>query len=301
VSWNDAELKSSKQTNTSAQYSFSNMRQKPIEIYVFIEPLCLESWSLEPYLKKLSIEFGRFLSIRPIISGHLSTLNKEPFDRPRRLYNIWVKTAKRTGMACDLGTKNPVLSPWITSLAIKSAELQGKNRGRIFLRKVQEHLFLKNENISDETILLHCAKEAKLDIEEFQNDLYSHTAKRALQCDLKLTNEMKVDYTPTIVFFNHFSDEQGIKISGLYPYDIYVLVLSKILKKKPIPSVKPSLHTFMAKHQIVTTKEISVVYDWTMAKAEFEMKKLQLKRIVEQVHVKYGTFWTYIKDTSFKI
>ncbi|XGA32987.1 DsbA family protein [Virgibacillus sp. CBA3643] len=267
-----------------------------MEIYVFVDPLCPECWSLEPYLKKLSIEYGRFFTIRPIVSGQLTTLNKEPFDKQRKLREIWEKTAKRTGMSCDgdLWIENPVSFPWVASLAIKAAELQGKKRGRIFLRRVQENLFLKKQNISEEDVLIQCAKEAKLDISEFQEDLYSESAKKALQLDLKLTREMEVDYIPTIVFFNESIEQEGIKISGLYPYDIYVLVLAEMLQKEPIPSEKPPLEDFLSFYGVVGNKEISVVYDWTHAKTEKEMKKLQLAQKVERIPVKYGSFWKYI-------
>ncbi|XKF67538.1 DsbA family protein [Virgibacillus necropolis] len=286
------------QTNTSAKSGFSDFVQKPVEIYVFVDPLCPECWSLEPYIKKLSIEFGRFFTIRPIISGHLNTLNKDKFDKPKRLKDIWDKTAKRTGMSCDgdLWIDNPVSSPWIASLAIKAAELQGKKAGKLFLRKVQENLFLQKRNISDEEVLFTIANEVNLDLQEFKNDLYSASAKKAFQCDLKLTQEMEVDYIPTIVFFNQVVEEQGIKISGLYPYDIYVKVLKQMLQKDPSPGNKPELEEFMAFYGVVGNKEISVVYDWTLAQTDKEMKKLQLKQKVEKIPVKYGSFWKYIKD-----
>ncbi|MBY7143116.1 DsbA family protein [Virgibacillus sp. NKC19-3] len=296
MSWNQTGLRCSNRTHTSANYSFFNFVQKPIEIYVFVDPLCPECWSLEPYLKKLSIEYGRFFTIRPIISGQLNTLNKEPFDKPRKLKDIWEKTAKRTGMSCDgdLWMENPVSFPWVASLAIKAAELQGKKSGRIFLRRVQENVFLKKQNISEEDVLFQCAREAKLDLNEFKEDLYSESAKKALQLDLKLTKEMEVDYIPTIVFFNQSIEQEGIKISGLYPYDIYVLVLAEMLQKEPIPSEKPPLEDFLSFYGIVGNKEIAVVYDWTQAKAEKEMKKLQLVQKVERIPVKYGSFWKYI-------
>ena len=90
-------------------------------------------------------------------------------------------------MSCDghLWIENPVSYPWIASLAIKAAELQGKKAGMVFLRKLQENLFLKKQNISDGDVLLQCAKEAKLDVEEFERDLFSGSAKKAYQCDLK--------------------------------------------------------------------------------------------------------------------
>lgn len=296
MSLNQYELKDSNHPNTSPQYSFFDFVQKPLEIYVFVDPLCPECWSLEPYLKKLSIEYGRFFTIRPIVTGHLSILNKDQFDRPKKIKDIWEKTAKRTGMSCDgdLWIENPVSYPWIASLATKAAELQGKKSGRIFLRKMQESLFLQKRNISEEQVLLRCAEEANLDMQEFKRDLYSSSAKKAFQCDLKLTNEMDVDYIPTIVFFNQLAEEQGIKISGLYPYDIYVLVLKEILQKDPIPSEKPPLENFLALYGVVGNKEISVVYDWSIAKTDREMKKLQLKQKVQRIPVKYGSFWKYL-------
>ncbi|WP_099157120.1 ClpXP adapter SpxH family protein [Virgibacillus ndiopensis] len=296
MSWNQTELASSHKSNTSAEYSFYDYVQKPIEIYVFIDPLCPECWSLEPYLRKLSIEYGNYFTIRPIISGHLNTLNKDKFDKPKKLKDIWEKTASRTGMSCDgdLWIENPISHPWIASLAIKAAELQGKKAGRVFLRKLQENLFLMKKNITDEDVLIQCAKEANLDIREFKDDLYSPSAKKAFQCDVKLTHEMEVDYIPTIVFFNQEIEQHGIKISGLYPYDIYVRVLQQMLQKDPTPAEKPPIEEFIALYGVVGNKEIAVVYDWTTAKAEKEMKKLQLKQTVEKIPVKYGVFWKYI-------
>lgn len=296
--WNQTELQGSSKTNTSAGYSYFDYVKKPIEIYVFVDPLCPECWSLEPYLKKLTVEYGRFFTIRPVISGYLNHLNKDKFDKPKKLKEIWERTAKRTGMSCDgdLWIENPVSSPWIASLAIKAAELQGKRAGRIYLRKIQENLFLLKQNISEEEVLLKCAEEAQIDLEEFKNDLYSASAKKAFQDDLKLTNEMEVDYNPTIVFFNHVIEQHGIKISGLYPYDIYVRILKQMLQKDPTPADKPPLEDFLAHYQFVGNKEISVVYDWNQAKTDREMKKLQLKRIVKKIPVKHGTFWKYMDE-----
>ncbi|GGJ95181.1 UPF0413 protein YjbH [Lentibacillus kapialis] len=298
MSWNQAGLSSSNNTNTSSKYSYVDFVQKPVEIYVFIDPLCPECWSLEPYLKKLSIEYGRFFTLQPILSGQLNELNKDIFDKPKRLKHIWEKTASRTGMSCDgdMWTENHITSPWIASLAVKAAELQGKKAGKTFLRRIQERAFLGKENISDMSILLKCAEEAKLDIEEFTNDLYSQSAKKAFQSDLKLTREMEVDYIPTIVFFNQRTNEQGIKVSGLYPYDIYVEILKQILQKDPVPSSKPPLEHFVRFYQVVGSKEVSVVYDWSATKAEKEMKKMQLQQSVKKIPVKYGTFWEHIDE-----
>ncbi|WP_258871641.1 DsbA family protein, partial [Halobacillus trueperi] len=57
MSWKS--LNSDSDTTGTAS-GFFDLLKRPIEIYVFIDPLCPECWSLEPFLKKLTIEYGRF-------------------------------------------------------------------------------------------------------------------------------------------------------------------------------------------------------------------------------------------------
>ncbi|MEQ6375508.1 ClpXP adapter SpxH family protein [Bacillaceae bacterium S4-13-58] len=282
------------QTNT--QYGFFDLLKKPVEVYVFIDPLCPECWSLEPILKKLTIEYGKYFTLRPIVSGKLTHLNAEKLSKPSKLAQAWEKTANRTGMSCDgdVWLENPIDSPWLASLSIKAAELQGRKAGVRFLRKLQEYVFLKKKNISDSKVLVECASESCLDVEEFSRDLQSTGAKKALQCDLKLTQEMNVDQIPAIVLFNQLEEQDGIKVTGIYPYDVYVDVLKEILAKKIIPSKKPPLEEFLQHYRFVASKEISVVYDWSEAETEKEMKKLLLLQKVEKVPVKHGTFWRYV-------
>ncbi|SHM41497.1 ClpXP adapter SpxH family protein [Gracilibacillus kekensis] len=297
MNWNSAGSWQHQDRNQTTHYHFIDVLKKPIEIYVFVDPLCPECWSLEPYLKKLSIEYGRFFTIRTVLSGQLTNLHKDKFEKPRKLKDIWEKTASRTGMSCDgdLWIENPIHYPWLTSIAIKAAELQGKKAGKRFLRKLQELAFLNKQDISQEEILINCAQKVHLDIDEFREDLYSHSSKKALQCDLKITKEMDVEYIPTMVFFNESEDDAGLKISGIYPYEIYVKVLKQMLQKEPLPAKKPKLVDFLSHYDFVGTKEIAVVYDWSIEKAEKEMKKLQLKQLVEKVPVKFGYFWKYAK------
>lgn len=301
MSWKDTGMTNNTKQSNQEQFGFFDLLHKPVEIYVFIDPLCPECWSLEPNLKKLSIEYGRFFTIRPIVSGKLTHLNIEKLNRPKNIAKVWEKTANRTGMSCDgdLWLENPVCSPWLASLAIKAAELQGRKAGVKFLRKLQEYLFLNKQNITNKDVLTTCANETGLDIEEFNRDLQSSSAKRALQCDLKLTQEMEVDQIPTIVLFNQVEEEDGIKISGLYPYSIYVDVLKEILQKEPKSAPKPTLEEFLKHYQFVANKEVAVVYDWTEEQTEKQLKKLVLKQKVERVPVKYGTFWRYIGNSPF--
>lgn len=287
MSWQQPELPSSNHTSTSADYNgYIDYIKKPVEIYVFIDPFSEVCWSLQTYIKKLTIEYGRFFTTRPIVSGYLSLLNN---DKKK------VLTRNNPLHACNIAEcnneYNTVTHPWNTSLALKAAELQGKRAGKKFLGKVQQKLFLEKQNISELEILLDCAREANLDMQEFEKDIFSSPAKKAYQCDLRLTNEMDVDNLPTMVFFNQMAEEHGIKVSGLYPYEIYELVLSEILRYQPIPSAKPPLEELIHHHTILGTKEVAIIYDWSITKTERELKKLQFMQKVEKVPSNYGVFW----------
>jgi len=276
----------------------SALEKKPIEIYMFIDPLCPECWALEPIVKKLHIEYGRYFSIKHVLSGRLANLNISKKKSYEQMAEVWEKTASRSGMSCDgnLWLENPINSPHLASIAIKAAELQGRRAGIRFLRKLQEVLFLDKQNISDIEVLKACAESQSLDVEEFETDLHSDSAAKAFQCDLKITSEMEVHEIPTLVFFNENVEDEGIKITGTYPYEIYVQILEEMMTEKPIQASPPSIETFLEYFKFVASKEIAVVYNMSISHVDREMKKLVLKQKVEQIPAKYGAFWRYIGE-----
>jgi predicted DsbA family dithiol-disulfide isomerase len=63
--------------------------KKPLEIYVFVDPLCPECWALEPILKKLQIEYGQLLSLKHVLGGNLQQLN---IGAQQKFENISINT-----------------------------------------------------------------------------------------------------------------------------------------------------------------------------------------------------------------
>ena len=178
---------------------------KPMELYVFVDPLNPECWELQAVIRKLQIEYGHYFSMRIVLSTQLLNLNKGT-------------------LSSNIDTNN-LTHPVLPSVAIKAAELQGKRSGNRFLHKLQEHLFLQSKDVSSYNVLLEIAEEAELDQEEFKLDFQSvHTAK-AFQCDLQITREMEINEVPSIVFFNECIEDECVKVSGLYSYHVYQTIL----------------------------------------------------------------------------
>ncbi len=281
-------------------------RPKPIELYTFIDPLCPECWAFEPIFKKLQVEYGAYFRVRTLVAGGLQVWNickektKRQIKRKKEIALFWEKISSDSGMSCDgdVWLEHELDSPYLTSLAIKAAELQGPQVGMRFLRKLRESLFLRKEDITKKDVIIKCAKLAGLDCAEFRKDLCSDSAIKALRCDMNTTNEMEVDIVPTFVFFNNNIEDEGIKVSGQYPYYVYIQILEEMLGFKPTPAPALSLEQFLAEYEFVATTEVAVVFNLTEEEAEMRLKKLVLQQKVEAVPVKYGIFWRYLDQTK---
>lgn len=280
----------------SLQHLCRGSNKKPVEVYFFVDPLCPECWALEPIVKKLQIEYGEYFSLKHVLSAQLTSLNTLKKAKPEKMAQVWEKTGSRSGMSCDgsLWLENPISTPHAASIAIKSAWLQGKQHGIRFLRAMQETLFLEKQNVTDPDVLLELAAQVGLDVEEFKKDLFSESSAKAFQCDAKIMYEMDVDQSPTLVFFNENIEDEGVKVSGYYDYELFKNILFEMLKEVPDPSPLPPLEIFLEYYTFVATKEVAVVYDLSIEQAEKVLKKLQLQQRVEKVPVKHGTFWRYI-------
>ncbi len=285
-------------TFNTASFPCHCNENKPLEIYMFIDPLSPDCWALEPKMKKLHIEYGKYFRIKHVISGHLASLNMGRKQKFEHIAERWEKTASRFGMSCDgsLWIDNPIFTPYLASIAIKAAELQGRKAGIRFLRKLQEMIFLEKQNISTFEVLRACAENVGLDVDEFTSDIHSNSAAKAFQCDLKISSEMEVTENPTLVFFNENIEEEGIKIAGHYPYDVYVQIIEEMLQEEPVRSTPPPLEIFLKHFDLVASKEIAVVYNKSVQEVERELKKLQLKHLVEKIPAKHGSFWKFISQ-----
>lgn len=278
--------------------SLSKCEHKSVEAYLFIDPLCKDCWDIEPVIIKLWLEYGTYFSIRHILTGKVEGAIASPhkWNKPANIRFVWEKTTSLQGFSCDgkVHMQDASSTPYLVSIAIKAAELQGRKAGSKFLRKLQEYIFLENVSKPDLELLLACADQSGIDVEEFKKDLHSISAKKAFQCDLKFTNEMHITEIPSLVFFHANSDEEGIKIAGIYSYNVYVQLLKELVKFDIEPAPLPPLETLLEMAQFMSSKEIAFIYDCSEQEIERELKKLSLKRKVRMVEVKCERYWKWI-------
>lgn len=155
---------------------------RPIELYVFIDPLCEDCWSLQPLLRKLQLEYDRYFTLRIALRTSLPSMNLPCIQK------------NEDALACDK------VHPTYPIIAVKAAEFQGKRAGLRFLSKVFEYSFLKSRNVSSFSVLVEIAEKLELDVDEFIRDFSSKNVLRSLQVDVYMAKEMEVDKAATFVF-----------------------------------------------------------------------------------------------------
>ena len=246
---------------------------RPIELYAFIDPACDASWSLQTILRKLQVDYERYFTLRTVLRTSLPSMNLKCTRNE--------ETIEKCG-------NNHAAFP---SIAIRAAEFQGKRAGQRFISKMFEYSYLKSRNVTSFSVLVEIAELLLLDVDEFVRDFSSKNVHRSLQVDLSMAKEMEVDNAPTFVFFNEHIEDEGLKVSGLYSYEVYEQILEELIGQTIIPNSPPPLENLFGRFDTLTTKEIAEIYRISEKSAERELKKRLLQQHVERLSFQDTTLW----------
>lgn len=249
---------------------------RPIELYVFIDPLAPNSWDLQAIIRKLQVNYNQYFTLRFVLSTELASLNV---------------ACQRVNSCNSEYEETDVSHPVLPSIAVKAAELQGKKAGYRYLMKLQEYVLLNMKNVRSCSTLLEIAKEANLDIQEFQTDFQSLEASRAFQSDLCITREMDVEEVPSFVFFNENIEDEGLKVSGNYSYEVYEQILEELLDGELICQQPPSVEELFKRYHTLSTKEVASIYNITEQTADRELKKKMLQQKVDRINYEESSLW----------
>ncbi|KGR73689.1 DsbA family protein [Ureibacillus sinduriensis] len=248
---------------------------KPIELYIFIDPLCNKALTMQTMLRKLQLQYEHYFTWRYILSTKLASLN----------------TLGRRTKGCLTGAELDITHPALPSIAVKAAELQGKRASSRFLLKLQEHALLKTKEVTSYSALIEIAKESNIDIDEFTSDFGSKEAARAFQCDLHIMREMEIEEVPSIVFFNECIEDEGLKVSGMYTYEVYVQILQEMMNEEIICNPLPTFDELFSRFQTLTTSDVAEIYSISIQDAERELKKRMLQQKIERLQCEEITLW----------
>lgn len=269
-------------------------QNKPVKLLYFTDPICSSCWGIEPQLRKLKQEYGKYFDIEYRMGGLLKSWDEyagSDVSGPASVAQHWEEASAFYNMPIngDVWKEDPLSSSYPPSIAFKAAQLQGSRKAERFLRRIKEMVFIEKYNITRQGNLLQAAKDAGLDTIQFEYDV-EHKASELFAEDLQMAKEWGVRGFPTIYFID--GEDNRFKVYGSKHYQVYEQALLKLLPAQVQKNTASSYEAILKDYDTLTLKEFSVFFDKDLVEAESLLNTLEEQNKVKRMVSKAGIFWT---------
>ena len=288
------------ETEMNNNYKTESIRDKPLKLIYFTDPICSSCWGIEPQLRKLKLEYENILDIEYHMGGLLPdwSYNSGGISKPSDVAHHWDEVSVYYDMPIDgdVWLEDPLNSSYPPSIAFKAAEMQDKDKAIDFLRILREMVFLKKKNITKWEHITMAAEETGLDVIKLKTD-FEGDAKKFFEDDLKLARDYGVRGFPTI--FIHNKSGERDTIYGTKPYSLFeaaILMLDPSAVKK---EYSKNQEVLFSKYNSLTAREFSELSGISHNESEKYLDELTDNGILEKLMTKNGSLW--IKRSSDKI
>lgn len=272
---------------------------KKVHILYFTDPICSTCWQSQPQLRKLKLEYGDYIEIEYCMGGLLPSwdnFNRGGITNPAEAAEHWRQVAAEENMPLspNVWLENPIPSSYPPSIAFKAAQMQDTDKAIIFLRRLNEMLFLESKNIIENVLLYNAAFEAGLDAARLLRDLEGK-AQQLFEADLELATKLQISILPTFIFTDKFNNS---KILEEYQhYESFEKTLFSFIPFAQKKTVKNDLKSLFKVFPTLTTKEFSFLADVQTEEAEELLDNLYNEGIiVQQLKNQIGVVWKLNPD-----
>jgi putative protein-disulfide isomerase len=182
----------------------------PAILYHVHDPMCSWCWGFRRSWDALRAALPGSVQVVNVVGG-LAPDSLEPMPREQReaIAGYWAQIAEQVGAEFnfDFWTRcEPRRSTYPACRAVIAASWQ--DREEAMIDAIQRAYYLRAMNPSDNSTLVHLAREMELDSARFSADLDSEQTERELQKNFELRRRLNVYSFPSLVLETE---------SGLYP------------------------------------------------------------------------------------
>ena len=230
-----------------------------VEIVYFTDPICSTCWTIQPQLRKLKLSYAEHINFKYVMGGLLPSwenFNRGGITKPSDVAEHWNEVSLESGMPlhADIWINDPLHSSYPPSIAFKAAQLQHEEKSVLFLRRLNEFVFLEGKNIANIDMIINAAKQTGINIPKLLFDM-KHKAGKLFNEDLEYTKSAGVSMLPTFII--KVNDVEKETLQGIQTFESFE---SSILKYAPYIPKSPPMQTAMdvfKKYPSVTITEFS--------------------------------------------
>ncbi|MFJ7186032.1 DsbA family protein [Lysinibacillus xylanilyticus] len=244
-----------------------SQKRKSIDVYYVTDPICSHCWALEPVLRRFVEQYGHYVNFHTIMGGLLEKWAgfadvSNGISSPSDVAGHWREVGEHSRMPID-GTvwlENPIQSSYPPSRVFKVIQKHNGEIANVFLRRAREAVFVFNQNIAENSVLIGIVNNLGLDGEKIVKEAELPIGQQLLTEDFALASQLGVRGFPTIIMLNE--ENKGVKIVGSRTLDSYTSGLKQALNLDELqPKQQPALFSLLEKEKLLFSKEIEVMYD----------------------------------------
>jgi 2-polyprenyl-6-methoxyphenol hydroxylase-like FAD-dependent oxidoreductase/predicted DsbA family dithiol-disulfide isomerase len=269
-------------------------KYKKVHLLYFTDPVCSTCWLIQPQLRKLKLEYGDYLEIEYCMGGLLPSwdnFKSGPITSPETAAKYWDEVALEYEMPINSSVwlEDPLPSSYPPSIAFKAAQMQDIDKAIIFLRRLNEMLFVDSKNIVENVLLHNAAFEAGLDAARLMRDLEGK-AQSLFEADLDLAKSLDITRLPTFIFTDKY--DHSVDLKGFQDYEKFEDALLQLIPKAKKKPIKKDYENLFNIYPTLTTKEFSFLSDLEMEASEALLLDLYNKKVLIQYNSQQkGTIW----------
>lgn len=267
-------------------------KDKKIKVVYFTDPICSSCWGIEPQLRKLKLEYGKYIEIEYRMGGLLPdwSYNSGGISQPSDVASHWDEVSIHYDMPIDgdVWLEDPLDSSYPPSIAFKAAQMQNEEKALLFMREIREMVFLKKINIAKWENLAKAAENVGLNVEQLKID-FEGKAKTLFEEDLKLSQEYGVRGFPTLYFVDSTGNKETIYGSQQYAfYETAILKIDSSIKKS---EYNKDWKALFQKFESLTANEFSFLSGNPRKESEDILNKISDKGDLKKFTTKNGSIW----------
>jgi protein-disulfide isomerase-like protein with CxxC motif len=264
----------------------------------YTDPACPWSWSAEPAVRKLMVEFGGNVSWTYVMGGLARDYTRTPGGQEAMLAH-WLDIADAGGMPIEprLWRDAAISSSYPACIAVKAAADQAADGGYRYLRVVREGLMCFRRKLDTTEALVEEARRAGLDVERFRVDVASNATLEAFGNDLEevrdppegavLASSGRISF-PSVLFIG----ENGSR-HGAWEFRSYadLRAAAEAAGAEPVEERPPGVLDALRRFGTMATAEVAAVCELPGPRAAAELWRLATEWQVRPVRVITGELW----------
>ncbi len=280
-------------TGNNIETQSESSSDKAVKVIYFTDPICSACWGIEPQLRRMKMQYGKYIEIEYCMGGLLPSwegFNGGGISKPADVYHHWEEVSRYFGMPMvgDVWLKDPLASSYPPSIAFKAAQMQDPAKAIGFLRRLREMVFVEAKNITRPELIAEAALWAGLDPKQLEQDA-NDKARQLFEQDLLKARQMGVRGFPT-VFFQDASG-QRLTVYGVRGYEEFEASIKRIAPDAQPADLSSDPMVYFHPFSSLTAKELSVFTNQDIEKCIATLDRLEQEEKTYSFITKNGVLW----------